>query len=55
MTEPETDPQRRRSVCLTWTSRERNHLFAELQERMPAVWDAWSSISRMSRSSSCRQ
>jgi hypothetical protein len=55
VTELETDPQKTAQRLSDLDESERNHLFSQLQERMPAVWDAWNSASRMSLSSSCRQ
>ena len=41
MTEPETDPQKRAQRLSDLDQSERNYLFSQLQERMPAVWDTW--------------
>ncbi len=41
MTELETDPQKTAQRLSDLDESERNHLFSQLQERMPAVWDAW--------------
>ena len=42
MTEPVTDPQKTAQRLSDLNESERNHLFSQLQERMPAVWDSWS-------------
>jgi hypothetical protein len=40
VTELETDPQKTAQRLSDLDESERNHLFSQLQERMPAVWDA---------------
>ena len=41
MTRLKADSQRTAQRLSDMDEAERNHLFSRLQERMPAVWDAW--------------